>query len=577
MVPGTAASDGAPHDPPEPAAPPSDAPGPTRSAVPPAVSEATRLLCAGVYLDPRFRGQVIEELVEHAERSVAPSLGFDAVPVLLHALRARLYDLVTAVLLAVVWAGFYFACASGSGGFSGPLDHLGATWPLYYMIASTWLLIARFVRRAARRQVLRGRRGGWRRYLGSYLTWSSWWGMALYWFGAVAVLLLGANPVPILFPLLLAAATYLPRRQMLRAFLGPLHRDNFAEAPRPAPPTAPFHRRLVAAVEREQCSPMTVYQAFDPFVGFGTAVDPWAFALELKRKEPVASGTDEQLTSRQVLDMIRPQLEGLRESAPGSLDRLQQLEVDEVVFMPAGPHREGLAPHFTLASVRKLLADTVDEGGERRRLFLRIRVGAWDEQVVVTVLVRVHTQGRMLMLEVVPHVLTPVRREFHAVDTAVRASGIRREVLRTLMDAPAVGVVTVTTGLRPLGSWLKEWVSNPLGAGPGDPAALPADGPVAALRELGSEPDLHLFQEMDVRRYVKTVEDRVFNGVRQALRSRGYDTGDFEQQVVNVSANGVYVGGSMFGGAIASGNGAQAQHTADRDGRRDGGGAAHNS
>ncbi|MFD1273838.1 hypothetical protein ACFQ51_25490 [Streptomyces kaempferi] len=57
--------------------------------VPPGASEATRLLCAGTYLDAGYRDAVIEELYVHEERLAAPSLGHDAARVLAHALRAR--------------------------------------------------------------------------------------------------------------------------------------------------------------------------------------------------------------------------------------------------------------------------------------------------------------------------------------------------------------------------------------------------------------------------------------------------------------------------------------------------------
>ncbi|MYR62779.1 hypothetical protein GTY54_43445, partial [Streptomyces sp. SID625] len=57
--------------------------------MPPHASEATRLLCAGTYLDPAYRDRVIEELHLNEQRLVAPSLGFDAARVLAHALRAR--------------------------------------------------------------------------------------------------------------------------------------------------------------------------------------------------------------------------------------------------------------------------------------------------------------------------------------------------------------------------------------------------------------------------------------------------------------------------------------------------------
>jgi hypothetical protein len=52
-------------------------------------SNVTRLLCAGVHVDPRFCDQVIEELFKQRNRCVAPSYGYDPVAVLAHALNAR--------------------------------------------------------------------------------------------------------------------------------------------------------------------------------------------------------------------------------------------------------------------------------------------------------------------------------------------------------------------------------------------------------------------------------------------------------------------------------------------------------
>ncbi|MFL6127204.1 hypothetical protein [Actinophytocola sp.] len=52
-------------------------------------SNVTRLLCAGVHVDPGFCDQVIEELLKQRNRCVAPSYGYDPVAVLAHALNAR--------------------------------------------------------------------------------------------------------------------------------------------------------------------------------------------------------------------------------------------------------------------------------------------------------------------------------------------------------------------------------------------------------------------------------------------------------------------------------------------------------
>ncbi|MGW0560303.1 hypothetical protein ACWDZ4_06650 [Streptomyces sp. NPDC003016] len=69
----------------------------------PAVSEASRLLCAGVYLDPGYRDAVIDELYVHEERIAAPSYGFDAARVLAHALRARRTELTWAAGVVALW------------------------------------------------------------------------------------------------------------------------------------------------------------------------------------------------------------------------------------------------------------------------------------------------------------------------------------------------------------------------------------------------------------------------------------------------------------------------------------------
>jgi hypothetical protein len=195
----------------------------------------------------------------------------------------------------------------------------------------------------------------------------------------------------------------------------------------------------------------------------------------------------------------------------------------------------------------------VGEGAEGRRHFLRIRIGTWDEQVVVSVLVRVHTQGGMLVLEVVPHVLTPVRPEFRAVDV-IEARGepdILRDAVRAVLATPTANFAAGTSLISTAVAEFRTWLANPRHAFP--------DGPVTSVRELGSTADLSVFQEMDVRRYVRTVQDRIASGVREALRTKNYETGDFEQQIVTVSNGGVFIG-TMHGGAVATGERSSATH-----------------
>ncbi|WP_235485236.1 hypothetical protein [Streptomyces roseoverticillatus] len=520
---------------------------------PDARSEATRLLCAGAYLDLDFRRRVIEELVEHEERPIAPSLGIDVVPVLTHALRARAQDVLTAVLLACLWAAFF---VSGTVSDSEGLPDVPLPWAGIYAVVCMvhWMGQAAAGRGSAvytvdkstLRQALKGRASlRALRAVGPPVL------QLAYWIVAVAALIEGVGSwTAVLFPLLLVLPVWMHRSRVASVMRLELGREAFARHPR-ALPRSRHHRRIAATIDREQYAGLTIYDPSRPFIGMGRPYEPWSFVLELKPKDGKSGAP---FTARAVVDLIRPRLEALRDSAAAtSRDRLKDLEVEEFVYLPVGPHRPEV--RYEEPVVRQHLHEAVDEGGEARRYFLRVRVGAWDEQVVVSVLVRVHTQGGMLVLEVVPHVLTPVKPEFRAVDVIASRGedDILRDGARALLTAPAAGFASAVSAVRTAVAGFRTWLADPRRAVP--------DGPAGSVREIAGVHSVSLFQEMDISRYVKTVQDRIASGVRDALRSQGYETDQFEQQIVQVSEGGVFIG-SMSGGAVAAGSGAQARNTA---------------
>lgn len=68
------------------------------------LSDTTRGLCSGAYVDVTYANEVIAEVVESERKAVPPSFGFDLDPVVRHCLRARRlliirYALATGVLL----------------------------------------------------------------------------------------------------------------------------------------------------------------------------------------------------------------------------------------------------------------------------------------------------------------------------------------------------------------------------------------------------------------------------------------------------------------------------------------------
>nr|WP_229928537.1 hypothetical protein [Kitasatospora xanthocidica] len=589
--------EGPPAPPEGPPAVPSPPPPPPPTS-PYATSEATRLLCAGVYLDPDYRRRVITELVDHDERSVPPSLGFDLVTVLAHALRARTMEVRTGLLLAVIWIGFLvteywpliqnppdgdywrnygedlaggyysggsYGRASVADTVFGNLSHFltpfAANFAFLYALVSllSWYAKPAEVREhalyapatppPARPKPGEGsQESGVRRATGGLLATVAVILQVLYW--ALALLTLkDSDGTGVLFPLALAATVGGHRLLVAQTVRRELTREAFRSQPvRPLPARARY-QALHRAIAEEQYSQLVVYDPADPFLGFGFPFSVWSFTLELKPRKtgPVApSGT---LTARTVLDLVVPRLAALRQAAAEtSLDRLKDLEIEHIVFLPYGPARAEVVR--TPEEIGRHLAEAVDEGGERRRHFLRVRVGAWDEQLVLTVQLRVHTQGNLLMVEVVPYVLGPVRRDYELLADAVAQQGARPGRRAPAMSAFTAGPAALRSLLHPGGGRVQTVTAE-------DDLMPVAARPVLSLREAATSASVSIFQELDVSRYLKSIEERIIEGVRTALERTGYETDRFEQTVVQVMQGGIHIG-SMSGGAVAT-NGGTAQ------------------
>jgi hypothetical protein len=524
------------HQPPAPVTPPRQH----------AQSEATRLLCVGAHLDHGLRGRVLEELVEHEERPVAPSLGVDVVSVLAHALRARTGQVRTGLMLLGIWFLFFvvdYALArsgSESARRATGIEEIAAEpasalpwfplWPLAYAMGGLLRWLAG-----------RAHRGSAPLRLAARL-----------WLTGYVLLLSAALPgdspgawAGLVFPLLLAAPVAARHLSFIRLVRTDLSKQAFRDRPQAEVPYTGRNRRIGAAIAREQHAPLTIYDPSEPFLGAGVPYQPWSCAVELNRR-PAAdlndSGDTTPLTSREIIDLIRPRLEALRECPTETgHDRLRDLEIDEVVYLPGGLTRAEM--RYDPSSVERHLEGAVNEGGELRRHFLRIRVGCWHEQIVVTVLVRVHTQGGTLVLEVAPHVLLPVRSEYRAADEL--AEPRPREPLRIAVQALTTSPGAVFDALEELGraatSGIRGWL--------GSRQETVSDGPRASVREMGSAETASLCQKMDISRYVGTVRDRIAHAVREALHATGHATDEFQERIARVTDGGVFTGGPVSGTA----------------------------
>ncbi|MFC9424830.1 hypothetical protein [Streptomyces sp. NPDC056987] len=546
----------------------------------------TRLLCAGPYLQARFRRRVVEELVEHDGRAVAPSAGVDVVPVLAHALRARRLELRAGAWIVLLWTLFWLADLYGDGfgwmtswsladAYSQSyterrfflltdmvdVSDLGArypgsgSWALNYALVCGLLWLVRNISGRGTSVysldgLLPGSRG--RTRLAAFVPRLL---MALYWAAALAALWnSSANWMAVVFPLLMVIPVWRHRSAVEEVMCDRLSTESFGRRPREELSGPEWLRKIGQAIDREQNSGLVLYEPDRPFVGSGRALKSWSLVMDLRRR-PGAEA--EPLTAAGVLNCVRDRLADLGRlpEPPVGLDRLRAVEIDELVYLPSGPSRNEVDRGETATALHRLTS--VGEGGEARRHFLRVRVAAWEHQVVISVLVRVHTQGELLVLEVVPHVLDPLKPEFGLVDDIVARGRDYPAiaVARALLTAPAAGVAAAFSAARSL-----EGVAGGAsrGRGYGGVRETSAEGAAASVRELASVGGQSPFQRMDVSRYLKTIQERIGTGALQALQEKGHDTGQLEQQIVQVSNGGVFIG-TMSGGAVASGRGAMAR------------------
>ncbi|MEU4273726.1 hypothetical protein [Streptomyces tanashiensis] len=562
-----------PHQPSQPPSPPPGTPpggvDPRRS---PAASEATRLLCAGTYLDDAFRDAVIDQLYVHEERFAAPSLGYDASRVLAHALRARRVELAWAAGILALWIVAIPLTKGLVALLIAPFLLLGiarwvrgrsATAPVYRLVpafvlrwygrlmllqSALFLFLLAFADDEYGEYGEYGGSGGsGGDFLGDVSDTGDFLDLVV---GLAAQEVWGVGKlevwITIAVPFLVAWAVATQRGQFARALTRELSRERFADQrsdPAELAEGGRF-RRLRDRIRVEQHARLIMYGSEDPFCGAGAPYEPWSLSVELRPRKNLDGKAPEPLDNSAVLRHVVPLLEALRVPSPhGSprlqaavRDRLRELEIDEVVFLPVDGLPARTAAPYTPEAFEAHRSGAIEEGGETRRHFLRVRVGGWGEEIVTTVFVRVHTQGGMLMLEVAPHVLRPVKPLYRYADRNAHRYLHNHHFGRAvwaLGRTPRSAGQAVVTLWRALGHLWRVLTA-------GHTNALP-EGPWVSVRELGSDDEASLFQEMDVSRYLKSVQDRVANGVTVALREAGYETAEFEQKIVHVAEGGTFI------------------------------------
>ncbi|HSR24001.1 MAG TPA: hypothetical protein VLW53_10650 [Candidatus Eisenbacteria bacterium] len=537
-------------------------------------SDATRHLCVGAELDPRFARAVLHELVTRYRRAVAPSYGVDVIPVVEHALRGERRRAFRDALLTAV---------------------LTAWLTLFPLPAGAALLAALLARRTWRELSGTGRAGvvalvgigaalaGWAmmRYQGALAA-----SPAAGLLGPLGLTRVGAFLISV--PAIALAACAIPflEWEVGRRWAGRhLDADHFRPGRVPVRLSRRMRRRL-QAIDAQQWTSIVVYrsEARSPFVGAGWIVTRarWTITVDIRRRgrsflegeRAVIPFAPCELYGR-IEDRLRP----LRDETGFEPHGLPDLEVSSRWYVDGLKRWKGRTAHEVLnapAEADALIDEmrrVIDVPDGRLRYFTCLRVEAWGRELIANTFLHIATQGSTLYLELTPCLLPPIRSDYKVVDLAAVPAAAER--IPAAHDALA-GCIDALLGapirLVDLNGWASERIRERRdereerrdqreGRERRDEPAPRASrrssldcGARTSVRELGSAPDVgYHFQQLDWRKYGQVLEKQMFNAITDFLEEHGVDVSEFQRQVTWIQNSGTMLVGSSVGDSAVIG------------------------
>ncbi|WP_199272822.1 hypothetical protein [Streptomyces broussonetiae] len=481
-------------------APPPEPTGPAPGRLPgDATSNATRLLCAGTYLDPVYRATVIRELLTHRFRVVAPSYGYDAVPVLAHALAARrLHRARLAVLGAGLAVTFVLMGAGVLNAYAGWLTALWLVWVTAYLrrVVTLQTLMSRLRRRT--------------------------------------------DPAA---PASAFDGSYPEHPRLTAELVAKIDREQTADGSlvryggyKPFVGAGEPVRRWSTA-ELLTGAPAPVFEQHQRFPGAPPA--PTGNGQEPRRQEVIAFTADE-ITAYVAERMTADLRDRAREP-----ERITGLAVERSTFTTAVTTRLGMWQ----PDPAKADGGWEDAYGSQRA-YLCVRVGTWNQELVTTAFVGFDLKGNTLHTEFYSYVLAPIQASFHLVDrlpAALDGRLLLKVAWHTLRATPEAALRPALSRLRALLPRLLPWrwgKTRILVLQPPDTSEFRlgryADtvlnrGALTSIREMATSDDFHVFfQETDTIKYTQIVERQLLQVVRDFLHAHNVDLAEHEARQTNI-------------------------------------------
>ncbi|MEU6823291.1 hypothetical protein ABZ921_21875 [Streptomyces atriruber] len=498
-------------------------------------------------MDAQYRTAVIQQVYNARKRRVAPSYGYDLVPVLAHAWRAWWLSTVTDALILAIFCTAYVVRPAAAFFATAVLVDLALLAPLAARLPGRYG--ARDAAEDDRTEIAESPSNFRERALVvAALVTVVAGGLLVSDDGSrgfTAAALIAASPCVVL-----AAAGIL--RQLA---LNRLRAQLEAEQPMRT-------SRRLSVIDGQQRHPMVVYRANMPFIGSGRHLGTWSFAQRLVETKGIGGEKDVEFAKKpfptwDLVEELRRAITALgTEDDPET--RLPGLMVNDSLFVE-GRYAQSYASELTAAPDAALVRRMLDSPTETARHYLTCRVESWGGDLVTTIFVHVSLQGRTLYIEFTTCGLAPTRLEYQAVDVVGRTGrmAVVRAAFTGVLHLPSAALAP----LRLLGA--VTLLLGSVGAAPDATASsLKRGNNIGAersAREMASiEADESYFQTFDVAKHAKVIERRLLATVGEFLKEHGVDTTEFMQRATAILNNGIINSGS---GNVEVGDTAMGENT----------------
>ncbi|WP_030568287.1 hypothetical protein [Streptomyces aureocirculatus] len=528
---------------------------------------ATRHLCAGVYVDERFRDLVIDEVCTAPHRRVAPSYGFDIVPVMHHAwLAATLSALLRITVVGAVVAP---ACANAL-----PTAILVACG-----LALLWLLRLATALRDADRQPS-PRRKSKRRGLGpvargdrrllkllfprrhsektralrrigvaslsltlagltTALTHPGHAEAALHVAVGISLMCLGVGATrQLMLNHILRAPSLRPARLSGRQRAADQQQQHVGAV----------YRRPRHSEDEDEDDDLTMFTLFgdeSPFIGAGELVYQWNPPMSIQllrpddegkaplheREHPVPPFQAHELVDylRDAVRLLNTDSEDVRLPAQVR-DRVYMADTDVAVDHSLLPKK------FTEADLR----DIINTPGSRQHHFLEISTPAEGSEFVATVLLHISLQGRTLSISTAACVLAHTPRSFQRTEefghhgaVAVIWAAFRELAILSSEIQYSWRIIRYVYTLGKATLLPRDLTSTPI--------RNILIGSRVSIRESSAQAWSKIqLEKTDILGRMKTIEQRLLRAAGDFLHSKNVDISEFNDRALKIINSGIF-------------------------------------